>query len=174
SARAGSDSARLRRSSDGDGAATESVLGTAEEVSVSVGADGRLGGEVRAIGRAGAGADRTGLVADAVVRECRAGCGAADLGKGDDRDGGSRRSERKSFPRLIPPPGCQATPELLAADAGLETLRLRGRIDLARTAAAQLAAALRLRVDLGPEQERHRAQPEPGHHHDDGGERPPR
>ena len=53
----------------------------------------------------------------------------------------------------------------------------RGRrcdqVVLGGQARAQLAAPLRLGVDLGAEQERHRAQPEPRHQHDHGGERPP-
>src|SRR5436190_6022183 len=53
-------------------------------------------------------------------------------------------------------------------------LRRRLELDLGRLASAQLAAPLRLGVDLGAEEQREPAQPEPRQHHDDGRERPPR
>src|SRR5438128_5189648 len=53
-------------------------------------------------------------------------------------------------------------------------LRRRLELDLGRLAAAQLAAPLRLGVDLRAEEQRDPAQPEPGQHDHDRRERPPR
>src|SRR5438046_10349411 len=49
----------------------------------------------------------------------------------------------------------------------------RLQLDLGRFAPPQLAASLGLCVDLGAEEQRDRAQPEPGQHHDDRRKSPP-